>query len=67
MKKMRKFNVLLLHVSDVMGVIVLTSSVCLSVSVSDSLSWANGRTYGLEFWRGGQVKGYLGQVTRSRS
>ena len=51
------------HVSDMMGVIVLTSSVCASVS----LSWANGQTYGLEFWHGGQVEGYLGQVSRSRS
>ncbi len=49
------------HVSDVMGVIVLTSFVCLSVCLPHS----TGRTNGLEFWRGGQVDGYLGQVCRS--
>ena len=51
------------HVSDVSGVIVLTSCVCLSVS----LSQPNRRTYRLEFWHGGQVEGYLGQGHRSRS
>ncbi len=55
------------HVSDIMGVIVLTSSLCVSVCASVSLSWANGQTYGLEFWHGGQVEGYLGQGQRSRS
>ena len=38
------------HVSDVTGVIVLTSSVRLSIS----LSQPNGQTCGLEFWHGGQ-------------
>ncbi len=51
------------HVSDVMGVIVLTSSVCLSVS----LFQPNGQTYRLEFWHGGQVEGYLGQGKGHRS
>ena len=37
--------------------------VCLSVS----LSWPNGQTYRPEFWHEGQVGGYLGQVSRSRS
>ncbi len=46
-----------------MGVIVLASSVCVSVSLSRS----NGRTYRLEIWHGGQVEGYLGRVYRSRS
>ena len=53
------------HMPDVTGVIVLTLCVCVRLSVS--LSQPNGQTNGLEFWHGGQVKGYLGQVIRSRS
>ena len=49
------------HVCDVSGVIVLTSSVCLSVCLLP-LSWPNGQTYILEFRNVGQVEGYLGQV-----
>ena len=54
------------HVSDVLGVIVLTSSVRPSVCLLP-LSRPNGQTYGLEIWHEGQVAGYLGQVCRSRS
>ncbi len=54
------------HVCDVSGVIVLTSSVCVSVCLLP-LSQPNGQTYGLEFQYVGQVEGYLGQVCRSRS
>ncbi len=50
------------HVSDMTGVIVLTSSVCVL-----PLPWPNGQMYRLEFWHGDQVEGYLGQVRRSRS
>ena len=48
-------------VSDVLGVIVLTSSVCVCVSprTSFSLSRQNRRTYRREFWHGGKVEGYL--------
>ncbi len=42
-------------------------SVCLSVCLSVSLSWPNEQTYRLEFWHGGQVDEFLGQVCRSRS
>ncbi len=55
---------------DVSGVIVLTSCVCVSVCPCVRvlpLSQPNGQTYRLEFWHGGQVEGYLGQVHRSRS
>ncbi len=41
------------RVSDVMGVIVLTSCLCLCVCYH-----SNGQTYRLEFWHGGQVEGY---------
>ena len=54
------------HVCDMSGVIVLTSCVCVCVCASVSLSWVDGQTYGLEFWHGGQVEGYLGQVRRSK-
>ncbi len=50
------------RVSDLPGVIVLTLCVCLSVS----LSQPNGQRYGLEFWHGGQVEGYLDQLYRLR-
>ncbi len=53
------------HVYDVMGVIVLASSVCVSVCPSVSLSRLNGQTYELEYWHGGQVEGYLGQIRKS--
>ncbi len=49
-----------------MGVIVLTLCACLSECVFP-LSPPNRQTYGREFWHGGQVKGHLGQVCRSRS
>ena len=49
---------------DVSGVIVLTSSVCPSLCLLP-LSWPNGQTY--EYWHGGQVEGYRGQVNGSRS
>ncbi len=58
------------HVSDVIGVIVLTSYtyMCVCVCPSVSLSGPNGRTNNrLDFWHGGQVDEYLGQVLRSRS
>ncbi len=55
------------HVSDVMGVIVLTSYVCLCVCLSVLLYRPNGQTYRLEFLHGGQVEEYLGKVRRSRS
>ena len=57
------------HISDVMGVIVFTSFVCPSVGLcpSVSLSRPNRQAHRLEFWHGGQVEGYLGQVNRSRS
>ena len=45
-----------------MCVIVLASSVCVSVS----LSRLNRQTYGLEFWHGGHMDGYLGQDHRSK-
>ena len=54
------------HVCEVSGVIVLTSSVCVSVCVLP-LSRPNGQTYGLEFRHVGQEEKYLGQVCRSRS
>ncbi len=41
--------------------------VCLSVCLSVSLSQPNGQTYKLEFWHGGLVEGYLGQLCGSRS
>ena len=58
------------HVSDVSGVIVLTSCVCLCVCVCVCLlplQRANRQTDSLDFWHGGQVEEYLGQVCRSRS
>ena len=50
------------HISDVMGVIVLTSCVCVCLSVCPSVSLyrPKGKTYRLEFLHGGQVEGYLG-------
>ena len=53
------------HVCDVSGVIVLTSSMCLSVCVCVCvlpLSRLSGETYRLDFRYIGQVEGYLGQV-----
>ncbi len=54
-----------------MGGVVLLDRVVLAQSVSVSecvlLSQVNGQTYGPEFWHGGQVEEYLGQVRRSRS
>ncbi len=42
--------------------------VCLCVSVCRlPISRPNGQAYGLEFWHGGPVEGYLGQLYRSRS
>ncbi len=59
----------LLHPASAEGVIVLALCVCVCVCVcvSVSLSRKNEGTYRLEFWHGGQVEGYLGQVHRSRS
>ncbi len=37
------------------------------VSVCASLSWRKEQTYRLKFWHGGQVEGYLGHVSMSRS
>ncbi len=55
-----------LHPASATGVIVLARSVCVCVCVcvcvSRSLTRVNGQTYGPEFWYGGQVEGYLGQV-----
>ena len=51
---------------DVAGVIVQTSSVCLSVCLLP-LSWPNGQTHRLEFCHGGQVGTYAGQVHWSSS
>ncbi len=45
-----------------MGVIVLTSSVCVCVT-----TLTTEQTYGPEFRHVGQVEGYVGQVQRSRS
>ena len=53
----------LLHPASTTGVIVLTRSVRLCVS----LSHVNGQTHTPEFWQGGQVEGYLGQVHWARS
>ncbi len=53
------------HASDMAGVIVLTSFLCVCVCVLPLLQ-QNGHAYRLEFWHGGQVEGYLGQVYRSR-
>ncbi len=50
------------HISDVTGVIVLTSSICVCVTTLTS-----GQTHRLEFWHGSQVEVYLGEVCRSRS
>ncbi len=51
-----------------MCVIVVTSCVSVSVSVCVlPLSRPNRQTYRLDFWHGGQVEGYLGQVGRARS
>ncbi len=47
--------------------IVCVSTVCKSVRLSVSLYQTNEQTYRLDFWHGGQVKGNLGQVGRSRS
>ena len=44
------------HVSDVMGLIVLTSFGYVSVSLFISLSRRNEQTYRLKFWHGGQVE-----------
>ncbi len=51
------------HVSNVIGVIVLMSRVCVSVS----LSQPDGRTPGLVFWHGCRGEWYLGQIGKSRS
>ena len=53
------------HVCDVSGVIVLTSSVCVCVCVSVTTLTAEQTDVRNEFWHGGQVEGYLGQVHRS--
>ena len=47
----------------------LCLSVCLSVCLclSVHLTFSAGRAHSLEFWHGGQVEGYLGRVSRSRS
>ncbi len=50
---------------SVSGVIVLTLCVCVSVCPLPP-SQTNVPMYGLEFWHGGQLDGYLGQVYRSR-
>ena len=55
------------HISVVMGVIILASFVCVCLCLSVWLSRLNWRIYKLEFWRGRQVEGYLGWVSRSRS
>ncbi len=54
------------NVSDLTGVIVLTSFVCVCVCVLP-LSQPNRQTYRLEFWHAGQVEEYLSQLGRSRS
>ena len=56
LKRSHMLNVITPHVSDVMGVIVLTSFVCVSVCLSVSLYQPNGQTYRLDFWHVGQVK-----------
>ncbi len=56
---------LFLHPASATGVTnSLARSVCECVCVL--LSRVNGQTYGPEFWYGGQVEGYLGQVRRSQ-
>ncbi len=59
-------EIIFLHPASATGVIVLTSSVCVSVCVLPFSQW-NGQTYGPELQHIGQVEGYIGQVRRSRS
>ncbi len=63
-------QIIILHASDVTCVIVLKLCDCMLMCLCVCLlplSWPNGQTDVLEFWHGGQVEGYLGQVCKSMS
>ena len=67
-----RFNILLVHYTPRLwcdgcnSFDIVCVSVCPSVHPSVSLFQLNAQTYGLEFWHGGQVEGYLGQGHRSK-